>query len=174
MKEAIQKRVSLLHFYLEYGFKFTQWFIRNIRNLWLDFLKMERDYLRVEAYALQNKRLNKKHGEFNSEGRVLNGFSGISKALEIDTSTASRILKLGKDENELFKREVKARTEPYTHLTKKPDIEKKIAEKEEKLKGQGLGTIIAVKEQEEEFEMSPTDDQLEAIKGDDDERREED
>lgn len=138
-----------LRFYREYLPKFIRYFVKDIKGHWRRFLLAETNQLRVDVYALRSKRLNEKHGEFNPEGSVLSGYSGINKVLEIDTRTASRILKLGKDENELFQREVKARTEPYSHLAKKLDMEKLIEDKQEELKGQGLGEIVGVKMEED-------------------------
>lgn len=136
-----------IRFYLEYIPKFVKYSIRNFKQEWLNFLLKEKETLVIKNYSEMNKKLNERHGNFNKNNDIF--FGGITKALEIDTVTASRILKLGKDENELFKREVKSRTEPYIHLANKQDYkqdyEKQIAEKQKELEGKGLGDIVAIK-----------------------------
>lgn len=158
-------------FYTQYTPKFLRYLMNHKDSLWRRFLNDYIESLKIEVYALRNKKLNKKHGDFKPEGSIW-GYSGINKALEIDTRTASRILRLGKDENELFKREVKDRTEPYSHLAKRPDCEKIIAERQEELEGQGLGEIIAIKEEKPE-KLKPTEEQVsDIVGGTRDERRE--
>jgi hypothetical protein len=127
-----------IKFYKEYVPKFLIGFIKNIKMHWGIFLITEINSLRVEVYALQNKRLNEKHGEFKKDHPL---YGGVVKAMEI---TPQLMKEMSTDKKD-FQKQVNARTEPYSHHSKNENVEDLLKRKQEELKGKGLGEIVCVK-----------------------------
>ena len=143
-----------IKFYLEYAPKFIKYSIRNFKRTWLNFLLEERDALVIENYALMNKKMNEKHGEFKKDNHLFN--AGVTKALELTTDTQRKMAHVGEKTD--FNEEVKKRTEPYLHKTlpivgeekNEPTDEEIFLEKKEEIESNvpALGEIIKITTEE--------------------------
>jgi hypothetical protein len=129
-------------FYTQYTPKFIRFLMYHRKSLWRRFLDDYRDGLKIEVYALQNKKLNEKHGEFRKDHPL---YGGVVKAMEIMPTTMNM-----KKTDDDFQKMVNTKTEPYLHHSqhKPKNIEDLLAEKQEELKGQGLGDVVAIKVEE--------------------------
>jgi hypothetical protein len=123
--------IDNIKFYLEMIPKFIIHLVKNYKNIWISFLDDEAERLRIEVYALRNKRIHARHGNFE---KTKHGQGGITKALEIDSNTQSKMAHVGEEKD--FNAEVKKRTEPFEHLISKeeePELESEV---------EGLGEVI--------------------------------
>jgi hypothetical protein len=134
-----------VRFYMEYFPKYIIDFVKNFKLDWIDFLREEKEKLTIEKYALQNKRLNEKHGDFNKDHNL---YGGVTKALEIPSNIQAKMAHVGEERD--FQKEVNSRTEPYSHYPKTKTVEKKLEDKQEELKGKGLGEIVGFTEEIDE------------------------
>jgi len=134
-------------FYGEMIPKFLIHLVKNYKRNFISFLYDYREELIIERYALQNKHLHNRFGDFKKDNNLFGG--SIDKALEIDPDMGSKMAHVGEEIN--FQKEIKKRTEPYTHFTTESnDDEKRLEERKKFLEGKGLGEIVAVKIEEEE------------------------
>ena len=120
-----------IEFYIDMIPKFILHLVKNYKDIWISFLDDETERLRVVVYALRNKRLNEKHGDFTKHHSL---YGGLEKALEIDRNTQSKMAHVGEELD--IQKEINNRTKPFEHLTKPEEIEEEITDVE------GLGEVV--------------------------------
>ena len=137
-------------FYGEYIPKFVLHIIKYHKKYFISFLRTYKECLFMERYALQNKHLQNKFGDFEKYSHM---YGGIDKALELDDYTFRKMAHVGEERD--FQKEVNERTMPFKHTFEKPYLQPReediLKEKQEELEGQGLGEVISIKVPEPEF-----------------------
>lgn len=128
-----------IEFYIDMIPKFILHLVKSYKDIWISFLDDEAERLRVEVYALRNKHLNKKHGDFGKHHPL---YGGVTKALEIDKNVQSKMAHVGEEPD--IQKEINNRTAPFEHLVKPED------EEIFKTDVEGLGEVVGKVEEKED------------------------